>query len=207
VFTQEDKSFQSIDIRVPFIQTFSSTFTTSVEMDHTVRFDTQLGPPDYVFVRLEYVVSGDELFYEYPPRITKLSIRSVDQEQSISCLSDYQLRAATRRNSNPRADLADIEKRIGGILLSKADFCGFVDFQMYQATDVLQGVFTVNSKNIDHFPVGQLDTRNTAERDQDEHAEVRMLVQFIYMDHRLAGEAGTMRFKHDQARMGKLSLL
>ena len=208
VFRQEDKSFQSIDVRVPFIQTFSTEFSTAERKEQVVQFDTMLGPPDYVFIRCEYVVTGNELFYEFQPRITKLKIRSVDQDlQSISCLSDYQLRAATRRNSNPRADLEDLERRTGAILLSKADFCQFVDFKMYQANDVLQGSFSVQTVDIDHYPVGAKDTRNAKEREYDERVQVRMIVQFIYQDHRLTGQAGTMRFKHDAARMGKFSLL
>ena len=92
-------------------------------------------------------------------------------------------------------------------MLSKADFCQFVDFKMYQANDVLQGSFSVQTVDIDHYPVGAKDTRNAKEREYDERVQVRMIVQFIYQDHRLTGQAGTMRFKHDAARMGKFSLL
>jgi hypothetical protein len=206
IFKQEDKPFQTVDMRVPDIKTFQGQFTRSNDGVYEVAFETNLGPPDFIFIRLEREETESSPFSSYPLAITELVVKTLSQDiQSVSCLSEYQLLSATKRNSNMRADLNELRKQTGAILLSKTDLCDFIDFNMYEVGDTMKGSFGTTEDKIRAFPLGIEDTRSEIEADQEFLVKMNLLVQFIYNDHKLQGEAGTMRFKHGVERMAKLS--
>ena len=210
VFDQSEKSLQSIAIPVPDIETFSGTFPREVGStapDFRIPFSTVNGPPDYVFIQAVRAVEADDLYTRYPLQIRRLQLEIMNQDiKSLSTLNDFRLQEATRANSNVRADLRQLQLDTGAILLSKEDFVDFVDFKkLYGAKDQLQGAFVITQRDVISRPEG-------TEGDNPQRAleiiyyeqDITIIVRFIYMDHVLEGQAGTMRFRMAPERMIKM---
>ena len=211
VFNQEDKSLQSISIPVPDFETFRERFTrTDVEnARYVVPFSTVQGPPDWVFIYVERAFTNPRALYtRYPIQIKSVQIEVMKQDiPTLSTLSEFRLLEATRRNSDLRSDQRELQLTTGGLLLSKDDFVKFYDFKkLYGAKDQLQGQFVVRAQDLRFKPIGYDDQINREVRALLDEYEFDIVVQFIYSDHILEGEAGTMRFRQLPTRMGKLEM-
>ena len=126
--------------------------------------------------------------------------------KTLSTLSDFRLRESTRTNSNVRADLRQLQLDSGSILLSKEDFVDFVDFKkLYGAKDQLKGAFIVKPEYLRSRPEGvESDNSDDASRVMYYDQDIRIIIRFIYMDHVLEGQSGTMRFRMAPERMIKM---
>jgi hypothetical protein len=208
VFRQEDKSLQTINMRVPIFETFSEQFTPSTVADtrYVVPFSTVQGPPSWVFICVERVEQADSLYSRYPIQIKSLQLEVMSQDiKTFSTLSEFRLQEATKRNSNLRSDQRALALETGGILLSKEDFCRFVDFNFYTAQDSLEGAFVIRQQDLRFKPLGVIeDQLNAAVRTSLDGGDFRVVVQFVFDDHVLEGAAGSMRFRMPPVRMEKL---
>jgi hypothetical protein len=125
--------------------------------------------------------------------------------KTFSTLSEFRLQEATKRNSNLRSDQRALALDTGAILLSKEEFCRFVDFNFYTAKDILEGAFVIRQQDLRFKPLGvEEDQLNSAVRTTLDGGDFRVVVQFIYDEHLLEGAAGTMRFRLPPVRMEKL---
>ena len=210
VFDQSEKSLQSIAIPVPEIETFSGTFPRvvgSTAPDFRIPFSTVNGPPDYVFIQAVRAVEADDLYTRYPLQILRLQLEIMNQDiKSLSTLNEFRLQEATRANSNVRADLRQLQLDTGAILLSKEDFVDFVDFKkLYGAKDQLQGAFVIKQRDVISRPEGiEGDNPQRALEIIYYEQDITIIVRFIYLDHVLEGESGTMRFRMAPERMIKM---
>ena len=117
VFRQEDKSLQTINMRVPIFETFSEQFTPSTVADtrYVVPFSTVQGPPSWCFICVERVEQADSLYTSYPIQITSLQLEVMSQDvKTFSTLSEFRLQEATKRNSNLRSDQRALALETGG---------------------------------------------------------------------------------------------
>ena len=210
IFDQSEKSLQSIAISVPQFETFSKTFTRdtgSTPPAFRVPFSTVNGPPDYVFIQAVRAVEADDLYTRYSLQLRRVQLEIMNQDiKSLSTLNSFRLREATRTNSNVRADLRQLQLDTGAILLSKEDFVDFVDFKkLYGAKDQLQGAFIVKQDDVISQPEGiEADNPDSAIPILFFDQDITIIVRFIYMDHILEGQAGTMRFRMAPERMIKM---
>ena len=80
--------------------------------------------PDYMFIYSERITENLGLYEHECPKIEEIRISRNEQATRIynsGVLTKYDLFDCTRRNSHPRADLQQLYKEFGGVLLSKFD--------------------------------------------------------------------------------------
>ena len=127
---QSDKELIKANFFYPEIERFQTTTshvgevvggpTAAVE----IKCVTGSRLPDYFFFYVERISEDLGLYQHECPKIESIKITRNSQATRIyseGAITKYDLYDCTRRNSNPRADMEELFREYGGVLLSKFD--------------------------------------------------------------------------------------
>jgi hypothetical protein len=196
-FRQEDKSLQTILWEVPKFERYVKEFAVDPVGRYEIPFETSVGRPTKVFVYIERVSVAGQVFDEFQPCVAGLELLILGQSiATVRELDEFEIYDCTRRNSSLRCDLEELRKKTGAVLFALEDVCDWVDFDVFGARDTFKGTFVVNEADIRLLDTRVTDTLQQTERVLVNALDRRITVLFIYEQHCLKGEAGTMRFWH-----------
>jgi hypothetical protein len=195
-FDQRNKSIQSVDVKVPNVKVFQKICPVVANSEYTVPFVTSIGPPTKVFIHMERVSTAGQPYDKYPPIIQTIQLKCINNNvESISTHDAYQVNEITRRNSNPRCNVRENRQNIGGVLLTRDDLCDWVDFDIFDnGWDTFKGDIIIKELNIIENDERLVDQLSEPCREAVSKQDRKIRVLFIYEDHTLTGQAGTMRF-------------
>ena len=195
-FKQVDKSLQTMDWDVPLIERYQQKFVKSADGIYTIEFETSKPRPDKVFIYIERVGANvKSVFSNHNPCIVNLELKCLGQSiQSIRDLDVNQTYEATRRNSALRCDLIKLRQETGGILFGVEDVCNWTDFSVFGSKDSFKGSFVVKEGGVEDVDSTARTTVSSDERGQFFAQDRLITVLFIYENHCLKGESGTLRF-------------
>lgn len=199
-FDQTTKELQKADQQTPLMERYRNTFSSGGEgytlddarrQKHYVEFETNRGPPEYVFVKLERDVTPGAIFTTNQPRIKQLSLELFNQDvTSLSVLDETSLYHAVRRNSNYRADTAYNIEQDGAVLLTKVDFGNWARWNNRLFVDNFRGRMTVlyDASSRDRTLPSALDLELSLQ-------PVTATLVFVYEKYGLVGTAHNNRFR------------
>jgi hypothetical protein len=194
-FNQEDKSLQTVLWDVPKIVRYTKDFAIEASGRYKIPFETSDGRPTKVFVYIERVSPAGIAFDDNQPCVAGLELLRLNQSiSSIRELDEYEVYDCTRRNAAIRCDLESLRKKTGGALFSLEDVCDWADFDIFGARDTFKGTFMINEADVRSLDTRVPETLTTGERAVVSALERRINVLFIYEQHCLKGQAGTLRF-------------
>jgi hypothetical protein len=196
VFRQEDKSLQTMDWDVPLIERYQQTFVKSPTGVYSIPFETSKARPSKLFIYIERVgVDVKSVYSNNNPSVINLELQCLGQSiQSIRDLDVNQTYEATRRNAALRCDLLKLRQETGGILFGLEDVCNWNDFDVFGARDSFKGTFVVKEGGVESIDSTAITTVSAAEEVLLFEQDRRITVLFIYENHCLKGEGGTLRF-------------
>ena len=127
---QNEKELVKVNYFYPELQRFTSTASHAGETTNdpvaviNVSCVTGSRMPDYLFIYSERISQTLEVYEHECPKIASVKISRNKQPTRIynsGELTHYDLFDCTRRNSHPRANMEELYKEFGGVLLSKFD--------------------------------------------------------------------------------------
>ena len=199
-FDQTTKELQKVNDQYPLLERYTTTFTVDSEVQtaeqariarHHIDFETNSGPPDAVFLKLERAVVKGTAYTINEPRITNVYLELFNQNmKSVSDLNPGQLYHAVRRNSNYRADTAHNIETEGCVLLTRSDFGNWSRWQQQLRFDNFKGRFIVR------FDSTSRDRTISDELNEElENQDITFTVIFVYHNYSFVGTPFNNRFK------------
>ena len=194
-FDQDNKSVQSVDIRYPDIVCFETQVEVTENGEYKVKFETNRGAPDNVFLHIERVSKAGEVYDSHQPSIDTISLSFFNQDvKTVSQLSKMQIYNCTRRNSNVRSDVRYNRKQTAGILMSKNDFGNWSRYKDFYDVDNFQGEFIIRESQISKIDETVEDKLLVEERLLRDAQPRKIRVLFLYSDYGLTGSNHNLRF-------------
>ena len=199
-FDQTTKELQKVSMQHPLLERYTTTFQADPDVEtaeqariakHHLDFETNSGPPDAVFLKLQRKVEKGTIYTINEPKITNVYLELFNQNvKSVSDLNPGQLYHAVRRNSNYRADTVHNIETEGCVLLTRSDFGNWSRWQQRLRFDNFKGRFIIQfeSRSLDRTISNELNN-------ELENQDLTFTVIFVYNDYSFVGTPFNNRFK------------